>query len=316
VTSTRSMSFPPTSAPVPDGDMWFEDFVVGQQFTSGPREVTAADLAGFTRLSGDDHPLHTDAANPALNGGGPILQGPFGIAVAMGLMQSLGLSREPVVGLLDTHWHYRRPVRVGDVLHLRLTVIRCRRTSRGDRGVVTRHMALIGTGGEVVQEGTTSALLMARGTGPDPVERAFGTIAWGQALAERLAGDARFAQALASWDGTVGLRAGAEEVQLRIYRGSIIEVSSGTALGATFTLEADELTWLQMVTAPANDFTRRRMRGQFAVRGNGYEYLRLTRPLNVIVDAVRALAAGGPGGAGGGEGTDGLAAQRGTEPSR
>jgi hypothetical protein len=52
------------------------------------------------------------------------------------------------------------------------------------------------------------------------------------------------------------------------------------------------------------------------VRGNGYEYLRLTRPLNVIVDAARALAACGPGGAGGGDGTDGLAAQQGTEPSR
>ncbi|MFL6053968.1 MAG: MaoC/PaaZ C-terminal domain-containing protein [Actinoallomurus sp.] len=294
--SSRPMPFQPTSTPVPAGDMWFEDFAVGQQFTSGPREVTAADLADFTRISGDDHPLHTDAGHPALGGGGPILQGPFGVAVAMGLLQSLGLSRDPVVGLLDTHWHYRRPIRVGDVLRLRLTVIRCRRTRRDDRGVVTRHMALIGGDGEVVQEGTTSALLMARGTGPDSVERAFGTVAWGKALAERLGGDARFSQAVASWDGTIGLRAGVQEVHLRIYRGSIVEVSSRAALGATFTLEADELTWLQMVTAPANDFTRRSMRGEFAVRGNGYEYLRLTKPLNVIVDAARALAAGGAGG--------------------
>jgi acyl dehydratase len=288
VTSTRSLPAPPTAGPVPDGDMWFEDYAVGQQFTSGPREVTAADLADFTRLSGDDHPLHTDADLP----GGPILQGPFGIAVAMGLLQGLGLSREPVVGLLDTHWSYRRPVRVGDVLRLRLTVVRTRRTRRGDRGVVTRHMALLGADGEVVQEGTTAALLLARGAGPDPVERAFGTVAWGKALAERLAGDDRFAQALASWDGTIGLRAGTEEVQLRIYRGAVVEVSSRAALGATFTLEADELTWLAMVTAPVNDFTRRSMRGEFSVRGNGYEYLRLTRPLNVVVDAARTLARG------------------------
>jgi acyl dehydratase len=288
VTSTRSLPAPLTATPVPDGDMWFEDYAVGQQFTSGPREVTAADLADFTRLSGDDHPLHTDPDLP----GGPILQGPFGIAVAMGLLQELGLSREPVIGLLDTHWSYRRPVRVGDVLQLRLTVVRTRRTRRGDRGVVTRHMALVGADGEVVQEGTTAALLLARGAGPDPVERAFGTVAWGKALAERLAGDDRFGQALASWDGTIGLRAGAEEVQLRIYRGAVVEVSSRAALGATFTLEADELTWLAMVTAPANDFTRRSMRGEFSVRGNGYEYLRLTKPLNLVVDAARALARG------------------------
>jgi acyl dehydratase len=294
VTSIPPMPFAHALPPVPGGDMWFEDFAVGQQFVSGPREVTAADLADFTRLSGDDHPLHTGASHPAGGGGGPVLQGPFGIAVAMGLLQSLGLSREPVVGLLDTHWQYRRPVRVGDVLQLRLTVVRCRRTRRGDRGVVTRHMAMIGTGGDVVQEGTTSALLMARGTGPDPVERAFGTVAWGQALAGRLAADAGFAQALASWDGNIGLRAGAEEVQLRIYRGGIIEACAAAPLGATFTVEADELTWLHTVTAPASDFTRRQMQGQFAVRGNRYEYLRLTKPLNMIVDAARALAAGSP----------------------
>ena len=109
---------------------------------------------------------------------------------------------------------------------------------------------------------------------------------------QRLAADDRFAKALASWDGTIGLRAGSEEVQLRIYRGTVVEVSGRAALGATFTLEADELTWLAMVTAPANDFTRRSMRGEFSVCGNGYEYLRLTKPLNVVVDAARALARG------------------------
>src|SRR4051812_48405207 len=200
--------------------MWFEDYAVGQQFTSGPREVTAADLADFTRLSGDDHPLHTDADLP----GGPILQGPFGIAVAMGLLQELGLSREPVVGLLDTHWSYRRPVRVGDVLQLRLTVVRTRRTRRGDRGVVTRHMALVGADGEVVQEGTTAALLLARGAGPDPVERAFGTVAWGQALAERLAGDARSPGAGPRGAGTWGGRAGPGGVERGCSGGAAVGV--------------------------------------------------------------------------------------------
>lgn len=270
--------------------MWFEDFAVGQQFTSGPREVTAQDLAEFTRCSGDDHPLHTEAANPALGGDGPVLQGPFGIAVAMGLLQRLGISGDAVIGLLDTHWRYRKPIRVGDVLRLELTVVRCRRARRPDRGVVTRHMALVNPAGETVQEGTTAALVEARGTGPDPAGRDFGTMAWGQAMAERLGESGEFQAALASWDGTIGLRAGADEVQLRVYRGAVIEVSPRAALGATFVLEADELTWLRTVTAPGNDFTRRCLRGEFAVRGNGYEYLRLTKPLNLLVDAARALA--------------------------
>ncbi len=284
MTSASLLSSPSAASA---GDMWFEDFAVGQRFTSAPRTVTGTDLADFTRISGDDHPLHTA---PAADGSAPILQGPFGVAVAMGLLQGLGLSREPVVGLLDTHWRYLAPVRVGDVLTLQLTVVRCRRTSRGDRGVVTRHMALADAAGRVRQEGTTAALLRARSEGPDPVGRDFGSVAWGRALAGHLADDGRFAAALASWDGAIGLRAGTDEVHLRVYRGAIVEVSSRAALGATFTLEADERTWLELATAPVNDFVQRSMRGQFSVRGNGYEYLRLTRPLSHVVDAARALA--------------------------
>ncbi|TQM09448.1 MaoC/PaaZ C-terminal domain-containing protein [Pseudonocardia kunmingensis] len=270
-------------------DRYFEDFAVGQRFTSGTRTVTAADLADFTRLSGDDHPIHTE---PGYRGGGaPVLQGPFGPAVAMGLLQGLGLAGDAVLGLLDTHWHYRRPVHVGDVLRLEMTVVRCRRTRRGDRGVVTRHMRLVDDDGAVVQEGTTAVLLAARGVGPDPVARDFGTVAWGEALTGRL-GPA-FAEALPGWDGTIGLRAGDHEVHLRIYRGTVIEVSGRSALGATFTLEADELTWTELVESERNDFVRRAMAGAFAVRGNGYEYLRLTRPLSLLVDAARALARAG-----------------------
>jgi acyl dehydratase len=276
-------------------DNYFEDFRVGQRFTSGARTVTAADLADFTRLSGDDHPIHTDPAYPA-GSGRPILQGPFGLAIAMGLLQELGLVRDAVLGLLDSHWHYRRPVHVGDVLHLEMTIVRCRRSRRDDRGVVTRHMALVDAAGAVVQEGTTAVLLAARGSGPDPAAaraREFGTVGWGEALAARLAEDPRFAESLESWDGTIGLRAGDHEVHLRVYRGAVIEVSGRAALGATFTVEADELTWTELVTAPTNEFTRRSMTGQFAVRGNGYEYLRLTRALNLVVDAARALATEG-----------------------
>jgi acyl dehydratase len=279
--------------PVPSrtgGANWyFEDFAVGQRFTSGPRVVTAADLADFTRISGDDHPIHTDPAYPS-GDGRPVLQGPFGPAIAMGLLQRLGLVGDAVLGLLDTHWHYRRPVRVGDELRLEMTVVRCRRNRRGDRGVVTRHMRLVEAGGEVVQHGTTAVLLAARGSGPDPVARDFGTVGWGEALVSRLGPGAAFAEELACWDGTIGLRAGDHEVHLRIYRGAVIEVSSRSALGATFTVAADELAWTELVESATNDFVRRAMKGEFAVRGNGYEYLRLTRPLVLLVDAARALA--------------------------
>lgn len=259
---------------------WFEDFTVGETFTSSPRVITAHDRAAFTQLSGDDHPLHAEPDG--------LLHGPFGIAVAMGLLHGLGLHGSAVLGLLDTHWDYRRPLRVGDAVRLRMTVVRCRRTSDGARGVVTRHMRLLDERGDTVQEGTTSALFKARGSGPDRPGRAFGTVAWGEALSGRLPPD--FAEALAGWDGAIGLRAGSHEVCLRVYRGRVIEVAGRAALGPTFTLEADELAWTELVTAPRNEFTRFAMAGRFAVRGNAYEYLRLTRPLHLIAEAARAAA--------------------------
>ena len=258
-------------------DRWFEDFAVGQRWTSPPRPVTADDLAGFTRLSGDDHPLHA--------GPDALLQGPFGIAVAMGLLQGLGIHGDAVLGLLDTHWTYRQPVRVGDVLTLEVTIVRCRRTSSGDRGVVTRHMRLTAAGG-TVQEGTTSALIAARGDGPDPVGRAFGTVGWAQALVGHL----DVADDLATWDGTIGLRCGDDEVHLRVYRGRVIEVARRAPRGATFVLGADATTWLELVEAPENPFMRLAMAGRFTATGDGYEYLRLTSVLHRLADTAREIA--------------------------
>lgn len=266
--------------PPPGAGRWFEDFTVGERFTSAPRPVTADDLAAFTRLSGDDHPLHT--------GPDAILQGPFGVAVAMGLLQSLGLHGEAVQGLLDTHWSYAAPIRVGDVVHLELVITATRRTRSGTRGLVTRHMRLVGDDGVTRQEGTTTALLAARTGGPDDDRRAFGTLGWARAVVEALGPG--FAETLATWDGTVGLRAGEDEVHLRVYRGAVIDVSPRAPHGATFTVAADPLTWSELVEAPDNPFMRLAMGGRFTVSGDGYEYLRLTRALHQLVDAVREVA--------------------------
>jgi acyl dehydratase/putative sterol carrier protein len=274
--------------------LFFEDFVVGRRFESGPRTVSEQDLKGFTEISGDRHPLHTDARYAAgTRFGSPILQGPFGVAVFFGLFHELHLVDESVVALLDTNWRYLAPIQVGDTLRFEMTITGCRRTSKGTEGVVNRHVVLLNQRDERVQEGTTAVLVRARGTGPDPVSHAFGTPAWAAALAQRLAGDERFTCATSSWDGTVGLRCGEAEVHLRIYRGKVIEVTRRAPHGATFTLGASELVWSELITGPRNDFMQRAMRGQFQVTGSGYEYLRLTKVLHVIVDNARALAAEG-----------------------
>ncbi len=275
---------------------YFEDYAVGQRFESGPRPVTEQDLTTFTEVSGDRNPLHTVPDHAARAGfSGPILQGPFGVAVVFGLLHELQGDDEAVVALVDTNWRYLAPVQVGDTLRFEMTITRCRRTSNGDRGVVNRRVVLLNQHDEHVQEGTTSVLVRARETDPtsDDVSREFATTGWAKALAERLGQDERFTSATSSWDGTVGLRCGDEEVHLRLYRGRVIEVTRRAPHGATFTLAAPELVWTELITGPHNDFTRRVMRGQFDVSGSGYEYLRLTKVLHVLIDNARELATEG-----------------------
>ncbi|MEU6609475.1 MaoC/PaaZ C-terminal domain-containing protein [Streptomyces shenzhenensis] len=272
----------------------FEDFHAGQTFTSGERLVTAADLETFAALSGDTHPLHTDPAYAAETGfGAPVLHGPFGLAVFFGLYHDLGLATDAVIGLLDTDWKYRKPIYVGDTLHFHMTITGCRRTSSRRQGVVRRQVRLLNQRDEVVQEGSTSVLVRARTDGPDPAHLAFATLPWGKALAALLGSDTRFTASLGSWDGTIGLRCDDREVQLRIYKGQIIDTARRVPHGATFTLCADGLTWADLVTGETNDYMRRAIAGQFTVTGDGYEYLRLNKALFLLFEHARRLACEG-----------------------
>lgn len=191
---------------------------------------------------------------------------------------------EPVTAL---SWRQVRPISPGGELCAELTVTRCRRV-RDDEGQVTRHVVVRDQDGEPLREGTVTVSVPARGEGPDPAGRAFGTTEWATEVVAALGPD--FADATATWDGTIGLRSGAEEVHLRIYRGRVVDVTRRAPLGATFTLGASELTWTELVTGPVNDFMRRAMLGQFEVTGSGYEYLRLTKVLDQLITSAREVA--------------------------
>ncbi|PXY24833.1 hypothetical protein BAY59_22485 [Prauserella coralliicola] len=239
---------------------YFEDFEVGQRCSGEPRQLSADDPSDLGHFGPD--------------------------ALTALFEQSGGL-------LLDASWHYRAPIRAGSTLHFEQTVTRCRRTRGGENGVVTRHGVLVDEHGRTVREGSATVLVPARGEGPDPVGRAFCTPAWAEALAARLAGDDRFAAATETWDGTIGLRCGEDEVQLRVYCGAVIQAARRTPHGATFTLGASEPAWTELLTGPDGDFVRHAMTGLFDVRGSGYEYLRLTKVLALLVEHARELAAEG-----------------------
>ena len=277
--------------------MYFEDFELGRTYVSGPRQVTPEDLELFTRLSGDDNPIHTGSPDPAGASGAreeslferPVLQGAFGVAIFTGFVRQLGLDGA-ALALLDTNWKYVAPIYVHDTITCEITVTRKRLSGTAGRGVVHRHVVLRNQDNDVLQQGTSAFLIRTRGTVDVPACLQFGTADWGQSLIPHLEDNRDFSAAVASYDGTIGLAVGNEEVHFRIYRGRIIEAARRSLLGADFTLTADEYTWTQLILGSTNDFMKRAMLGQFSVRGSGAEYLRMTKVLVQLVDAARAAA--------------------------
>ncbi|MFE7421998.1 MaoC family dehydratase [Rhodococcus sp. NPDC057529] len=272
--------------------LYFEDFYVGQVLHSGSRVVTATDLAEFTRVSGDAHPLHSDPEFAARTRfGRPILQGPFGLASVFGLLGDMHVIDDSIIGMLDTNWRYLGPIFVGDELSFDMTITGKRRTSHGDQGVVDRHITLHDSIGRIVQEGTSAMLVHARTDGAaDEAHRAFGSVQWGERLIEHLSGDTEFASSLGGFEGTIALRSGSDEVGFSIGTGRTVEVAEQTPTGPAFTLIGSKLTWTRLFTGPRNDFGERVSDADITVYGNTLEYDRTTEALTILVDHGRALA--------------------------
>jgi len=272
----------------------YEDFRVGQRFESATRTISAEDVRRFAELSGDAALLHVDAGHArALGFDGPVVHGPFAIAVVFGLLYELRIVEPTAIAMLDLDWRFLAPVVAGDELRFELTVTRCRRSRTRAAGVVGRHFRLLGQGDAVVGEGTSSLLVAARAPAvePDPALRTdFCSPAWAEALRERLGSNRAFAEATRSFDGSIGLRAGRESVQLRVYSGEVLEAARSTPAGPTFTVSAGELTWTELALAERNELLARATRGELSVSGSAYEYLRLTRALVALWDELRALA--------------------------
>jgi acyl dehydratase len=142
-----------------------EDFATAPRIDSRARTVTAADVADFAALTGDHNPLHTDdEAARAAGFPGVVVHGFLGLALAVGLIEETGVHDGTTLAMLEVqHWTFRRPVLAGRQVHARMTVtglypsIRDRR-----RGVLVRHLALLGEDDEVLQEGSITLLVRTR----------------------------------------------------------------------------------------------------------------------------------------------------------
>jgi len=143
---------------------YFEDFQVGDTIITPARTITETDIVLFAALSGDWHPLHTDAEHTKQTAYGErIAHGLLTLAISSGLMFRAGEHSVPSSSL--ALWGVEKvrfvaPTKIGDTLHVegeivQLTAIDAR------RGLITFQQRVVNQrGAEVLTY--TSKLLVAR----------------------------------------------------------------------------------------------------------------------------------------------------------
>ena len=155
-----------TAFPADRTQRYFEDYTPGLVLEFGAARVDEAEVVDFARRY-DPQPFHVDAAKAAA--------GPFGGLIASGwhtgsLMMRLLVEHylSPIAslgspGIDEVRWV--APVRPGDTLSVRVTILEARRSrSKPDRGLVRAQMEALNQRGEVVMSMKALNFTLCRGT--------------------------------------------------------------------------------------------------------------------------------------------------------
>jgi acyl dehydratase len=143
---------------------YFEDYAEGAVFTAGAMPVTEAEIIDFARKY-DPQEMHTDP-EAASHGyfGGLIASGWHTGAMMMRLFADNFLSPASSVaspGLDELRW--LKPVRPGDVLSLRVTILQARHSrSRPEQGIVRSLVEVLNQHGEAVMTLKPISLIRCR----------------------------------------------------------------------------------------------------------------------------------------------------------
>jgi acyl dehydratase len=155
----------PTDFAAPIDDRYFEDYVPGHVHEFGSIGVTEAEIVEFARRY-DPQPFHADPnAARHTQFGGVIASGWQTAGLMMRLVVDHYLSHVASLaspGLDELRW--TRPVRPGDLLSVRATVIETRpSTSRPDRGLVRTFFEVLNQDGDIVMSVKAMNMLKRRG---------------------------------------------------------------------------------------------------------------------------------------------------------
>lgn len=141
------------------GEFGYDGLEVGTWYETSGVTVTEAHIVGFAGISGDLFDVHMDE-DFAIAQGFParIAHGLLGLALADGL-KTRSTVRMKGIATLSWNWSFRKPIFVGDRIHVRISVKEKRLTKREDRGIVTLELQVLNRNGVVVQDGETQLMV-------------------------------------------------------------------------------------------------------------------------------------------------------------
>ncbi len=145
---------------------YYEEYEVGAGYESASRTVTETDIVNFVNLFGFTEPLFVDmefVKNQSLFGG-RIAPGAFTFSLSEGLMIQAGLARGGMALLGIEELKVPAPLRCGDTVHVKITVLSKRETSKPDRGVVTFDQQVLNSTGDVLLRYTVKRMIRRRPT--------------------------------------------------------------------------------------------------------------------------------------------------------
>jgi len=142
---------------------YFEELKVGQRWRSPWKKITQSQIDKFARISGDKNPLHLDAGYAKQTiFGRRIAHGLFGLSMATGLIDKLGILRKTIVAFGGLQWKFVRPIYPGERIRAIFWVEKKRSIQARPWGVVTFSARLEKFGKKVAQEGNWDMIFQRR----------------------------------------------------------------------------------------------------------------------------------------------------------
>lgn len=151
--------------------LYYEDYerlALGHRWISPGRTIGEGDIMTFAGLTGDLHPLHTDARFAQASAYGErIAHGYLTAAMASGLAYRVGLDEGTAFAVLATGWKFTQPVRIGDSIHVEVVLTQVRPSKKHPRhGIISRTYEVKNQRDEIVALGDIAILCLRQPADP------------------------------------------------------------------------------------------------------------------------------------------------------